>query len=1017
MADRRGIDWRVKLRCSMLLIASVVGCGPAPKSDKPDASPKTGTSTLGTSSSESSPVVVQSPPVSLPSAATPKVAGMSYDDKVDRANRLLEANDGEGAWKLAKDLLIERPKHPTSLFVAARCMAWKGDLKGAIGFLSRVDENDPDAGPPATGQLAEWMAASGDLVRAEPKLKLLITKFPNSPKPFRLLIDIYSAQGRRWESAPLFDQLVRLGNFNEEEMMRTLDFRIPYEHEQLRKAAIAFAPEEPYSKLCELRFKESIDRWQDALEPLRAIVAERPELLEPWVWYGEALWQLGRVELIPQWQSKRPDGFADHPEYWYVLGSLLSDQGKGREAARCHYQAIQLDRRHLAAHQALANCLLELGLNEPAQRVRQRVRALVRIFDLAEQIRRSYGGNEARKEIAALYHELDDPIGAFAWDALLVASERRPMTEALVATQKGLRSGSIRPGPVLPDLVVKDWPLPADTVYESTTNSNIAADGSDRSIRMEDIAHEMGVDVSYDNGAKADRGWYTLEGLGGGVSVLDYDRDGWPDLFFSQAGDSPTAPIPQYKPKKLFRSMQGTHYDEITMAACVPDLGYGQGTCAADIDQDGYPDLLIANVGSIVYYRNQGDGTFEVVPLPQAPDSSRWNSSIQAADLDGDGLPEIIQGIYIDGLEVFQAWCQSGTVRRGSCHPKSFPPGMTRILFNQGDGGWKLADRTLLDSLRDGYVLGILVTNLDQQAGNDVFIANDVSPNHWLQSERVPEGGFRWVERAAAAGVAVDAAGRAQACMGIACGDQNRDGLLDLIVTNYRSEVSTLYLQTSPGVFFDGTRRAQLGPPTLEWLSFGCQLVDLDNDGWLDFATLNGYIDSIPPEGIPWKMPQQILRNVHGKFEWLRNPSPGSYFEVDAVGRGLSMLDYNRDGLPDLVATHLDRPAALLENRSTHRNAFVQFELTGTQCERDAIGAILRITSGDQAWTAAVSTGDGFYGTNERLVHLGLGSASRIDRLEIDWPDGTQERFEELPTRSRWHIIQGKGIVQIPLSH
>jgi hypothetical protein len=257
------------------------------------------------------------------------------------------------------------------------------------------------------------------------------------------------------------------------------------------------------------------------------------------------------------------------------------------------------------------------------------------------------------------------------------------------------------------------------------------------------------------------------------------------------------------------------------------------------------------------------------------------------------------------------------------------------------------------------------------------------------------------------AGVAVDALGRAQASMGIACGDQNRDGLLDLIVTNFRYEDSTLYLQTSPGVFVDGTRTARLGEPTREWLSFGCQLADMDNDGWLDFIAVNGHIDMLTP----WKMPPQVLINRQGRFEWLRKPSPGEYFDVDNVGRSLTMTDMDRDGRVDFVITHLDRPAALLHNNSPQgSHAFVQFELIGVNSQREAIGARIELRSGNDKWVAPVSVGDGFYGTNERIVHLGLGPVSQIDQLEIIWPSGLRESFRDLAINQRFRIIESQGI-------
>jgi hypothetical protein len=234
-------------------------------------------------------------------------------------------------------------------------------------------------------------------------------------------------------------------------------------------------------------------------------------------------------------------------------------------------------------------------------------------------------------------------------------------------------------------------------------------------------------------------------------------------------------------------------------------------------------------------------------------------------------------------------------------------------------------------------------------------------------------------------------------------------------VTNFYNEVSTLYLQTLPGVFVDGTRRSKLGVFTLDQLSFGSQLSDLDNDGWLDFIAVNGHIDDLRTENVPWQMPTQILRNVQGEFQWLRNPAPGKYFEGKYVGRGLQSLDYNVDGKPDLVATHLDRPAALLENRTQSNHNFIQFELVGTRCERAAIGAVLHIQSGKESWVTSLCDGEGYFGSNQHLLHVGIGAQSSIDSVKCTWPNGSVETLPNLQPNRRYRWVEGQGIHEIPL--
>ena len=951
------------------------------------------------------------PPDANPSKPTHSTTSTSpsetFDVRLKNAESLLGQKKLEEAWAISKGLLVEQPKSVPALFLASQIMAARKNLPGAIELISQIDPSDPKAGPAATGQLSEWLAQSGDLPGAEAKLRSLLKEYPKAIPALRLLVDLLHAQGRRWDAGKVLDRIVRLGDFKTPDLMSLVDLRDPKDQETLRTAFEQFAPDDPMSQLGQVRLLLFADRWKDCIDRLDQWTKSHPQLLEPWIWYGESLLETGDIQAVGKWLQNPPEGHSRHPEYWYIAGRYWMLQNRADTAARCFSEAIALDRRHLGAMQSLSECLMDLQRPELALELRDQSGKLVRIKDLTNQIQRGLVKDQAFFEIAKLYEDLGDQVLAFGWEAIALAESNQPFPERLIALQKELQTGKSYTSAILEKLPLSTWPLPENQQIASsdaTEPSNPTTLEASPSIRLEDVAMSLGLNAQYDNGAKGRTHWMTLEGLGGGVSAIDYDKDGWPDLFYSQAGDSPLSQPPRYLPKQLFRSIQSDRFIAVEQQACVGDLGYGQGTAVADLDQDGFDDLLAADIGEIKWFRNQGDGTFQQMDLPQATSSAIWNSAIQAADLNGDSLPDIVQCAYIDGQDFLTRTCPTPTSPESVfCHPKRFTPGKTRILWNQGDGTWRLADSELLESLVDGYALGALITNLDQKAGNDVFFANDVSPNHLLLSTPQSDQTQELQQCAIRSGVAVDLLGRAQASMGIACGDQNRDGLLDLIVTNFRYEVSTLYRQTQPGLFTDATRLAKLGEPTLEWLSFGCQLTDLDNDGWLDFLAVNGHIDYLDP----WQMPPQVLKNTQGKFQWLRSPSPGNYFDNDNVGRSLSALDFNRDGRIDFAVTHLDRPTALLANSTNSTNHFVQIELVGTRSERNATGGIVRATRGQEQWICASSVGDGFYGTNERVLHIGLGQADRLDRLEITWPNGQTQTVENLQVDCRYRWIEG----------
>jgi tetratricopeptide (TPR) repeat protein len=965
-------------------------------------------------------------PESTGSAASPTENPIEdFQESLNQATELLAQKKTQEAWDAVKRLSLVRPQDPKLLYLTALVLAAKEDLPGAIQTIRRIPEDAPEA-IPAAGQAAEWTVALGKLPEAEAELLKLVKKYPTAIPAIRLLAKIYNAQGRRFEANRYLDRLVRLGDFTRIELLGTVDPRDFFDDETVRSAFAEAYPDHPYVAFAKIRTRLIRNGYTTNLDELKQISRQNPELIEPWVWTATSLLETDRLSDLQDWLGTRPNGAEKHPEYWYALGGLMLRKQQGQSAARCFAQAIQLDRRHVAAYQGLADALIELKLIEPAQRVRQFGNDLVAVNDYAQQISYEYGEPKLFDKIAEIYRNLGDDVASFGWEALAVTLGHRPMTDELKERQVALRKSPPGVPKVLEGLPWESWPLPTDlqneSLSENPANESKATGNSSGvgGILIEDVAKELGITSAYDNGAKPNRSWYTIEGVGGGVNALDYDKDGWPDLYFSEAGGSPLDSSPKYTPKTLFRSIAGKRFQEVARLANVDDVGYGQGIGVADLDQDGFPDLLVANLGVSRIYRNNGDGTFEVREVPQEDDKSLWNSSIHAADVNGDSLPDLIHASYLYGSEAIARRCESNNSTRISCNPKMFPPGKNRILFSLGDGTWQVAPPTLLESIQTGYTLGTLVTNLDQRHGNDVFFSNDVSPNNLLLSEPKTDSqdpSIRWdlVECAASAGVAVDSIGRAQACMGISCGDQNRDGLLDIIVTNFYNEVSTLYLQTLPGVFVDGTRRSKLGIATLDQLSFGSQFCDLDNDGWLDFIAVNGHIDDLRTENIPWQMPTQVLKNEKGEFRWLRSPHPGKYFEGKWIGRGLQLLDYNVDGRPDLVATHLDRPAALLENRSPRENHFVQWELVGTTSERDATGAVLRIEADDEFWVTSMCDGEGYFGSNERFIHLGVGKKNKLTRVRCVWPSGKDEIVEGLDVDRRYRWVEGQGVHEIPL--
>jgi hypothetical protein len=306
--------------------------------------------------------------------------------------------------------------------------------------------------------------------------------------------------------------------------------------------------------------------------------------------------------------------------------------------------------------------------------------------------------------------------------------------------------------------------------------------------------------------------------------------------------------------------------------------------------------------------------------------------------------------------------------------------------------------------------LGIVVADFNEDSQSDVFIANDMTANYLLINKASQPGQSPlFSDEAFLKGVALDMNGLAQACMGVACADVNRDGRPDLFVTNFARESNTLYLSTQNSLYEDQTQAADLREPSFEPLGFGTQFLDADQDGWSDLIVMNGHIDEFVGE--PFRMPAQIFSGQPAsRFVQLPHEQAGELFQEQRLARGLAKLDWNRDGRTDFVATDLERPVLLAENTTITQNSFLRLRLTGTASSRDAIGAkiVVKISDGDER-VLQLTAGDGYESCNERSLEIGLGEIRSLQRLEINWPSGATSRYDNI-TLDQWlHAIEGQG--------
>jgi hypothetical protein len=481
-------------------------------------------------------------------------------------------------------------------------------------------------------------------------------------------------------------------------------------------------------------------------------------------------------------------------------------------------------------------------------------------------------------------------------------------------------------------------------------------------------------------------------------------------LYFTQGGSDPAAAT-QTALDALYRNEAGRGFQEVTPQAAIHEDRFSQGVATGDIDNDGFPDLLIANLGQNRLLRNNGDGTFTDVTSSSGLTATGWSTSVAIADLNRDGDPDLFSVRYAGGPEITRRVCRDPTGKLGVCRPTLFPAEADIVAISSGDGRYtELCQEAGLD-LPDGRGFGLVVADFNGDRRLDVFIANDQTANYLLIQEDAGRGKLRFSDEAITSGVAFDRDGYPQACMGVASGDTNDDGRPDLFVTNFADESDTLYVSQPHGGYLDMTRQARLRDPSFHPLGFGTQFLDADLDGRLDLLVLNGHIHGSADAGkSPAMLPQLYRGLAKGRFAEVLSEDPKDFFNVPRIGRGLCVLDWNRDGRTDFAGSFLDGKAVLGTNRSSTSGHWLAMEFVGVQSNRDGIGTRVRLEFSDgteRFWQ--LTAGDGFAAANERRLQLGLGPHSCVDVLEIEWPSGLSQRFTDVRGDRQWTAIEGRS--------
>ncbi len=498
------------------------------------------------------------------------------------------------------------------------------------------------------------------------------------------------------------------------------------------------------------------------------------------------------------------------------------------------------------------------------------------------------------------------------------------------------------------------------------------------------------------------------ETSGPGCAFLDYDNDGWMDIYLVNSGKADFYSPPKPIRNALYRNNRDGTFTDVTEKARVAGGGYGMGVAVGDYNNDGLPDIYVTQVGRNILYRNNGDGTFTDVTEQAGVGCSGWSSSAVWFDYDNDGRLDLFVCQFVE----FNKDMSCGLDAKGRhhyCIPKIFNPMPSWLFHNNGDGTF--TDVSEESGIREhmGKAWGVVATDLDNDGRMDLFVSNDTVPNFLFMNR----GGGKFEEDGFAAGVAYSSEGRARSGMGVDSADYDNDGWMDLFVANIDEEIFSLYHNNHDGTFDDDAMQEGIGMAT-RWMSgWGLKFFDYDNDGEMDLILCNGFPDDlIDSLGTPvtWQEPLLLFHNNGRKFEDV-SAQGGPVFHQRFAARGLAIGDFNNDGAADVLIAVNDAAPLLLKNNAAKGRHWLGVKLAGKKSNPDAIGARVTYQAGDLKRSRMKVGGGSFMSSHDPRMVLGLGARTQVDWVEVKWPQpgGAVERFTNLPVDRYVTLVEGSG--------
>ncbi len=916
----------------------------------------------------------------------------------------------------AEELATLDPESPFSIAVAAEAAAFLSQNETATTLFRKLPHDGGRWEFLAERGLARRAMTQGRLRQAEQHWRRALELSPHDLECLEGLGHLLQVEGRTWEAAPYFFTQILLGKCRGDELLgAAANDRFFRADAHLEHQSDLLPTPEPLMQLAAAR-RYSMDSDVTRAEPLyRTVLRAVPESGEAQGRYGRLIVDRGNLAEFLHWRGSLPDTARGHPEVWYVQGMFARQSGQIEGAARCFLEALAVAPNHVGATLQATSCLQQLGKVEAAEALRLRGELLSELEALLTLVREE-GELASYEKIVHILQSLGRHWEAAGWGYVmhylpidkLIATNHMRRNLAIVRGKWEPQAAAVLPSQLVDrrEFALPQWPLGPEPTESapSSTSASIAW-------QFRDDAAALGIDMNYFEGTtEENRLEHIFNVMGAGLAAIDYDVDGWPDLYVAQ-GNQWRDPRPQLEyVDRLFRNRGGEYFDDWTKPAGLGDLAFSHGVTVGDYDQDGFPDIYLGNLGPNRLYHNNGDGTFDERAVAAGAAGDEWTTSSVFADFNGDGLPDLYVLNYTLRDETARREC-GPSERHTACTPDVLTAENHRCYLNLGNGQFRdiSAKSGIWGSAGKG--LGVVAWDYAGDGRIGLFIANDTTPNfffinHGVDADGVPQ--FR--NEAVVRGVAYDMDGNVQASMGVAAGDVTGDGRIDLLITDFLGSANNLYSQGPEGFFEDRSRSFGVHEPSLTMLGFGCHFADLDGDGWNDLLVTNGHVDQKPYRGGGDRMPPQIYRNHQGfRFELVPAGQLGPFFQGSYLGRGLATWDWNRDGRTDAAISHLHAPIAVVTNRTVSALAPLVVRLIGRNGCREPTGASVAIVGANPPQVRLQTAGDGFLVTNERRHQFAIPQGTVHVHLEVRWPNGKTQQYENVPASAEVLLIEDRA--------